>query len=121
MKKEKKITHYYTSFFREIAISRTKKLQLMILYTTCSLRPENTIHSDQQNKKSHPLCVLYPTLPIKKMYFVVLYIGEKCQKTYYKLQAIMYSNIIIGQYFTKQKQIFLAGLFLKKYITVDDV
>jgi len=66
MKKEKKITHYYTSFFREIAISRTKKLQLMILYTTCSLRPENTIHSDQQNKKSHPLCVLYPTLPIKK-------------------------------------------------------
>ena len=55
------------------------------------------------------------------MYFVVLYIGEKCQKTYYKLQAIMYSNIIIGQYFTKQKQIFPCWLVFKKYITVDDV
>lgn len=26
MKKEKKISHYYTSFFREIAISRMKKI-----------------------------------------------------------------------------------------------
>lgn len=87
----------------------------MILYTTCSLRPENTIHSDQQNKTKNRIPCVYYILHylLKKMYFVVLYIGEKCQKTYYKLQAIMYSNIIIGQYFTKQKQIFLAGLFLK--------
>lgn len=78
-----------------------EKITLIILYTTCSLRPENTIHTDQQTKqKTHPLCVLYPTLPIKKMYFVVLHIGEKCQKNI--LQANMYSNIIIGQYFTKK-------------------
>jgi hypothetical protein len=44
------------------------------------------------------------------MYFVVLHIGEKCQKNI--LQANMYSNIIIGQYFTKKKKS-LAGLFLK--------
>jgi len=70
MKKEKKITHYYTSFFREIAISRTKKLlQLMILYTTCSLRPENTIHSDQQNKTKNR---------IPYVYYILHYLLKKC-------------------------------------------
>ena len=115
MKKEKKITHYYTSFFREIAISRTKKLQqLMILYTTCSLRPENTIHSDQQNKKSHPLCVLYPTLPIKKNVFCSTIHRRKMPKNILQITSHHVFKYHHWTIFYKTKTNFSCWLVFKK-------
>ena len=86
----------------------------MILYTTCSLRPENTIHSDQQNKKSHPLCVLYPTLPIKKNVFCSTIHRRKMPKNILQITSHHVFKYHHWTIFYKTKTNFSCWLVFKK-------
>ena len=54
------------------------------------------------------------------MYFVVYYIGEKCQKNIFNKPSCIQISSLGGHYFTK-KNFSYAGLFLKIHIMVDDV
>ena len=103
-------------FFVKLQLFHGKiKITLIILYTTCSLRPENTIHTDQQTKTKRIPCVYYNILHylLKRKCILQYTTQEKnAKKSYLTSHRVL---IIGGHYFTKKKLLLCWLVFKNTY------